>query len=146
MSVTVTFRDVDLGDKASHGRLFELLGALRPHLTRAESDRFLEEGNRQGLRCVVAEDRQGELAGAALYRILATSRGRIVFLDDLVSSPDVRSRGVGAAVLEEVEARGRRAGCARIELDSGRSNGGAHRFYERHGLAVIALHFAKDLG
>jgi NADPH:quinone reductase-like Zn-dependent oxidoreductase len=34
---TVTFRDVDLGDKVAHGCLFELLGALRPQLTRGPS-------------------------------------------------------------------------------------------------------------
>ncbi len=143
--MTVAVGDVDLSDAASHGRLFELLRTLRPCLTRPESDRFLAEGSRQGLRCVAALGPQGEMAAVALYRILSTSRGRIVFLDDLVTRPDVRSHGVGAALLHEVEARGRRAGCERIELDSGTANEGAHRFYERHGMSVIALHLGKDL-
>lgn len=145
VSVTVTFCDVDLGEKTLHGRLFELLGTLRPSLTRPESDRFLAEGHGQGLGGVVALDAEGELVAVALYRILSTSRGRIVFLDDLVTRPDVRSHGVGAALLEEVEARGRQTGCERIELDSGTVNEDAHRFYERHGMSAMALHFGKNL-
>lgn len=144
--VPVTISDLDLGDPAAHGGLYELLHDLRPRLTRAGSDRFLEEGHRQGLLCVVAHDGDGEFAGLALYRVLATSRGRIVFLEDLVTRLGLRSRGVGAAVLKEVEVCGRRAGCERIEFDSGTSNGAAHRFYERHGMAIIASHFGKELG
>lgn len=146
VAVTVTFSELDLGDVARYDRLFELLQILRPPLTRAESDRFLEEGHRQGLRGVAALDREGELACLALYRILRTSRGSVVFIDDLVTRPDLRSHGIGDAMLAQVEARGRRAGCERVELDSGVSNGGAQRFYERHGYAAIAVHFAKDLG
>jgi GNAT superfamily N-acetyltransferase len=147
VTTSVTLHDVDLGDTATHGsQLFELLGTLRPGLTRLESDRLLAEGSRQGLRCLVALAPGDQLAGLALYRILSTSRGRIVFLDDLVTKPDVRSQGVGAALLDAVGARGRQAGCARIELDSGTANEGAHRFYERHGLSAIALHFGKNLG
>ncbi len=52
VSVTVPFCDVDLGEKALHGRIFELAGTFRPRLTRPESDRFLAEGHRQGLRCI----------------------------------------------------------------------------------------------
>lgn len=144
--IAATLHDIELSEASTYGRLFELLGTLRPRLTRPESDRFLAEGHRQGLRCVAAQDPQGELAAVALYRILSTSRGRIVFLDDLVTRPDVRSSGVGAALLEEVEARGQQAGCGRIELDSGTVNQDAHRFYERHGMSTMALHFGKDLG
>lgn len=144
--IAATLHDVDLSDVTTYGRLFELLGSLRPRLTRPESDRFLAEGHRQGLRCIVALDPEGGVAGLALYRIFSTSRGRIVFLDDLVTRPEVRSHGVGAALLEEVEVRGRRAGCERIELDSGTANKDAHRFYERHGMSTMALHFGKDLG
>ena len=147
VTTSVTLRDVDLGDTATHGsQLFELLRTLRPGLTHLESDRFLAEGPRQGLRGVVALTPEGELAGLALYRILSTSRGRIIFLDDLVTKPDVRSQGIGAALLEEVEVRGRQTGCERMELDSGTANEDAHRFYERHGMSAVALHFGKNLG
>jgi GNAT superfamily N-acetyltransferase len=145
VAISVTLRDVGLGEVTVYGELFEMLRTLRPRLTRAESDRFLAEGHSQGLRCVVAADQEGGPAGLALYRVVATSRGRIVFLDDLVTRPDVRSHGVGAALLEEVMARGERAGCERIELDSGTANRDAQRFYERHGMAIVATHFAKDL-
>ncbi len=75
-----------------------------------------------------------------------TSRGRVLFLDELVTDPKTRSRGVGAELTGEAEQRGRAAGCERIELDSGMTNQAAHRFYHRHRMGILALHFAKDLG
>lgn len=145
-AMTVVVGDIDLGDASGHGEIFGLLTTLRPDLVRAESDRFLAAEHRRGLRGVAARGPHGELIGLALYRVVATSRGRLVLLDDLVTRPDARSQGIGDAVMAQVEARGRRAGCDRIELDSGVSNRGAHRFYERRRFAAIAVHFAKNLG
>jgi GNAT superfamily N-acetyltransferase len=61
------------------------------------------------------------------------------------AAPEARSGGVGAALFEELERLGRVAGCARVELDSGKGNQAAHRFYHRQRMGVIALHFAKEL-
>jgi GNAT superfamily N-acetyltransferase len=126
--------------------VYPLLLELRPALTRVAFDALVTEGARQGLTPLVALDADERCVGAALYRVLATSRGRIFFVDDLVTAPESRSTGVGAALFAELERRGRAAGCERVELDSGTGNQAAHRFYHRRRMQEIALHFGKELG
>jgi GNAT superfamily N-acetyltransferase len=128
------------------GEVYPLLQVLRPGLTREAFDELISVGGREGLTLLAARDGDGRCVGAALYRVMTTSRGRLLFVDDLVTQPDARSGGVGAALLQELERRGEAAGCDRVELDSGMSNQEAHRFYYRHRMGAIALHFAKPLG
>ncbi len=141
----LAFVDMPPGDARLGADIYPLLALLRPELSRAAFDELVTDGVRQGLTVLAARDQQGECVGAALYRVLVTSRARILFVDDLVTSTDARSTGVGASLFGELERRGRAAGCQRVELDSGMGNHGAHRFYYRHRMAAIALHFAKDL-
>ncbi len=77
--------------------------------------------------------------------MLATSRGRLLFVDDMVTDPDIRSRVTGAQMLADLERRGSQAGCVRIELDSGVTNQAAHRFYHSRRMAVTAFHFTGQL-
>jgi GNAT superfamily N-acetyltransferase len=143
--VTLRVVEVPTDDSQLGTAIYPLLRALRPGLTREAFDWLVAEGHRQGLTVLAACDEQNRFLGAALYRVLVTSRGRILFADDLVTAPEIRSTGVGAALIGELERRGRRARCRRMELDSGMSNQAAHRFYYRQRMAAVALHFAKEL-
>lgn len=134
-----------LDDPGAGERIYPLLHELRPDLDRGGFDVLAEEGGRQGLAALLAWERSGSPVGATLYRVLATSRGRLLFVDDLVTTQQARSGGVGAALLAECERIGAEQGCHRLELDSGMSNQAAHRFYYRHRMGAIALHFAKPL-
>ncbi|MBT2383380.1 GNAT family N-acetyltransferase [Streptomyces sp. ISL-11] len=122
-----------------------LLRALRPALSEDDCARFVTEAHGQGLVFLAAYDADGACAGVATYRVLATSRGRVLQVDDLVTEPRLRSTGVGTGLWEELVARAGRAGCARVELDSGVTNRGAHRFYHARRMAVSAFHFAHDV-
>jgi GNAT superfamily N-acetyltransferase len=143
--VDLAFAEMPPGDARLGAEIYPLLQVLRPELSRAAFDELVTGGLRQGLTVLAALGEHGACVGVALYRVLVTTRARILFVDDLVTSPDARSRGVGASLFGELERRGRAAGCQRVELDSGMTNHGAHRFYYRHRMAAIALHFAKDL-
>lgn len=79
------------------------------------------------------------------WRLLATSRGRILYVDDLVTAAERRSQGVGRELLAWLEERGRLARCARLELDSGVQNAAGHRFYFRARMHITAFHFTKAL-
>ncbi|NEE52563.1 GNAT family N-acetyltransferase, partial [Streptomyces sp. SID8455] len=72
-------------------------------------------------------------------------RGRVLFVDDLVTAPESRGRGVGAHLLAELERRALAAACARVELDSGTANVHAHRFYHARRMTIGALHFGLDI-
>ncbi len=125
--------------------LYPLLRQLRPHLTPRLFDALIAEGYPQGLRYLVAYRGHHAPQAAAGYRVIATSRGRILFLDDLVTDPGARSGGIGAALLDAVETIGQESGCTAIELDSGLTNAAAHRFYFAQRMTVTAFHFAASL-
>ncbi|MFF4405016.1 GNAT family N-acetyltransferase [Streptomyces sp. NPDC001404] len=145
MTVQLTMTEVVPGDPRMAADVQPLLHALRPALTPEACAAFVAEAHTQGLVFLAAYDVDGRCAGLATYRVLATSRGRVLFVDDLVTDPGRRSEGVGARLWEELESRAARAGCERVELDSGVTNGGAHRFYRARGMSVSAFHFASAL-
>ncbi|MEQ4722510.1 GNAT family N-acetyltransferase [Nonomuraea sp. B19D2] len=137
--------DVAPGHPAMETDVAPLILALRPGLTRDAYAKFAEEAHRQGLVFTAAYDAVGRCIGVAAHRVLATSRGRLLFVDDLITHPDLRSSGVGSRLMAELEARARKAGCTRIELDSGITNHGAHRFYHARGMSIVAHHFSHEV-
>ena len=88
----------------------------------------------------------GEVAGVAVWRIHEkTHPGMQMYVDDLVTLPARRSKGVGAALLRSLEATARERGCLQLELDSGTARTRAHAFYLRERMAITAFHFVKPL-
>jgi GNAT superfamily N-acetyltransferase len=74
-----------------------------------------------------------------------TSVLRKLYVDDLVTDGAHRSRGVGTALLAELERRAAACGCRVIELDSGHQRTDAHRFYLREGFADVSRHFRREV-
>ncbi|MFC8718718.1 GNAT family N-acetyltransferase [Kitasatospora sp. NPDC057198] len=142
-------RDVDVPSQALFRDVEPLLRALRPALSGPGFAAFASEAAGQGLVFTAAYDNapsgKGRCVAVATHRTLATSRGRILFVDDLVTDPALRSGGVGAWLMGELEQRAARSGCVRVELDSGVVNQGAHRFYHARRMSVVAFHFSLDL-
>ena len=83
------------------------------------------------------------MAGFRLGESLAW--GRHLYVDDLVTLPEVRSRGYGAALLAWLAEYGRARGVGQLHLDSGKKRVDAHRFYEREGLEASSIHFKRFL-
>ncbi|MFJ9821386.1 GNAT family N-acetyltransferase [Streptomyces sp. NPDC101151] len=134
------------GEAQAEEDLYSVLGQLRPALTPHAYGELLAKGSAQGLRYLLAYGNDGTPLGAAGWRVLTTSRGRILMLEDLVTDQAARSSGVGAALMTAVRDIGRSANCVALELDSGVGNAAAHRFYFRHGMSVLSFHFAMPLG
>lgn len=138
-------RDVTPDEPELERDVAPLIRQLRPGLGRAEFTAFALEAHHQGLVFTAAYDPRGRCVAVAAHRVLATSRGRLLFVDDLVTDSEARSGGVGGVLVRELEERARRSGCIRIELDSGVSNHGAHRFYHGHRMSIVAFHFTHEL-
>lgn len=119
---------------------------LRPHLR--EGDAFVAQVRRQadhGYR-LLALRRGGEILACAGYRVTESLvRGRFLYVDDLVTRNDERSRGHGERLLHALVAEARAAGCRTLVLDSGLDNRHAHRFYLRQRLDIRAFRFAMEL-
>jgi len=60
-------------------------------------------------------------------------------------APDLRSAGIGADLIAEVEARARAAGAAMLQLTTDKSRLRAHAFYDRLGYQPSHLGYKKAL-
>jgi GNAT superfamily N-acetyltransferase len=130
-------------DAASWDTAFPVLQQLRPHLDRATFDAVLDAGAQQGLRYTGAFVGTS-CVGLAGWRVVdTTSVVRKLYVDDLVTDAAHRSRGVGTALLAELERRAATLGCRVLELDSGHQRTDAHRFYLREGFADVSRHFRR---
>jgi GNAT superfamily N-acetyltransferase len=117
---------------------------LRPNVgSAAEVDALRPGGYRLACSFQPGDEDAVCVAGFRITDNLAN--GRFLYVDDLVTRASARSGGHGAAVLAWLEEEARRAGCARLQLDSGVHRFDAHRFYHRHGLVIAAHHFDRAL-
>lgn len=137
--------DLSPGDPRLDDEVLPVLRQLRPHLNAESYAAVYEEGHSQGLRFTAAYD-DDRCVGVAGWRIVATTVNlRKLYVDDLVTAEDQRSRGVGRALLAELNARAGAAGCQALDLDSGTHRLDAHRFYMREGMVITSFHFTRTI-
>jgi GNAT superfamily N-acetyltransferase len=118
---------------------------LRPHVAEGDFVARVRRQERSGYRLAYLE-RAGRPRAAAGFRLGETlAWGRFLYVDDLVTLADERSRGHGAALLRWLEDLARAEGCAEFHLDSGVQRTDAHRFYRREGLDVTSYHFSRKV-
>lgn len=138
--------DIEPDDPRALADVLPVLLELRPHLTPKSFDAIYREGHRQGLRFLAAYV-DGRCIAVAGWRLVVTTHadGTKLYVDDLVTAANERSHGAGKALITELTARARSAGCTAIDLDSGVQRKDAHRFYMREGLTISSFHFVKPL-
>lgn len=123
-----------------------LIVALGFEITAAEVRKRLPVLAKAGQDVLVA-DRGGVIGvlTASVMQVLHRPApvGRISMM---VVAPELRGRGIGAALVAEAEARLKAAGCSLVEVTSNRKLLRAHAFYERLGYERTSHRFAKRLG
>jgi GNAT superfamily N-acetyltransferase len=98
-----------------------------------------------GGRMVIAAA-NGAVRGVSVYRVYEnTFNGVQLYVDDLVTDAAQRSAGVGHALMEWLEIKGRDLGCQVCSLDSGTQRHQAHKFYFREGMLITSFHFDKKV-
>jgi GNAT superfamily N-acetyltransferase len=98
-----------------------------------------------GYHCIAAflEDR---IVGVAGYWLGARFYcGEYMDVDNVVVDPELRSRSIGAQMMDWLEAKARDLGCKLVVLDSYVTYAGAHRFYFRQGYEILGFHFFKRM-
>jgi GNAT superfamily N-acetyltransferase len=141
--MTVKLADSDADLRRCHA----VMRQLRPHFGQEEA--FITQVRRQmaqerwRLAFVEDGDEVAAVAGFRLLECLAT--GKTLYVDDLVTREDRRSKGHGENLMRWLEAHARKLGCQTFSLDSGTQRTGAHKFYFRMGMVIPSFHFAKKL-
>jgi GNAT superfamily N-acetyltransferase len=125
---------------------YPVMSELRPHIAEGafvECVRRLQAG---GYRLVCLRHDDGvPVAVAGIRSGENLAWGRFLYVEDLVSAPDQRSKGYGARLLAWIREYAVLQGCAQLHLDSGLQRVDAHRFYEREGVPKVGFHFASPL-
>lgn len=117
---------------------------LRPDLPAAYAVRLGQIVANGGRMTLVVEGQ--DVVAISLWRVIEnTYEGRRLYVDDLVTESQRRSRGHGSLLLEWLENRARLLGCSVLALDSGVQRSRAHRFYFREGMHISAYSFRKAL-
>jgi GNAT superfamily N-acetyltransferase len=110
--------------------------------------RFLAEAtsDQSGRSLAVARDAKVAIvAAAAVSWDFEAEDAPFAVLQDLAVEPSLRSRGLGADMVEFVEREARARNARWLFLESGKKNHRAHTFFERAGFDEISHVFAKRL-
>lgn len=146
----VRFRDAARGDVPAIVALLadDLLGKGRegaePQAYLAAFDDIIANPMHQ----LIVGEAEGHIVACAQLTVLSgLSRGgsRRGLVEAVRVAADLRSQGLGAALMAECEARARAAGCSMIQLTSDKSRLRAHAFYERLGFETSHLGMKKSL-
>lgn len=121
--------------------------ALRPKLT----DDLYDNAIRQTLadnRIMVYVEEDGEAAAVAVFESgYNLYRGKYIYIDDLSTRPEYRSRGYAGQLVDWILDYARLQGIDEVHLDSGVSEArtDAHRLYLNKRFQVTSLHFTIKL-
>jgi ribosomal protein S18 acetylase RimI-like enzyme len=94
-------------------------------------------GDSPAFDCFVAETKNKVVGAAIIYNRFSTWKGKILHLEDLIVSQDMRGHGIGTALLDEVVKHGHALGVKRINWEVINWNEGAIKLYERKGAKVL---------
>ncbi len=116
---------------------YPVMLALRPHVAEADFTQRVRRQETAGYRLAYAADAQNRPAAVAGFRIGENlAWGRFLYVDDLVTRPELRSQGYGTALLAWLKGHAAAEGCGQLHLDSGMQRTDAHRFYLREGVPI----------
>ena len=124
---------------------FPVMRELRTALAETEFLQRIRLQERGGYRLCYLSD-GGRVRSVAGFRLIENlANGRLLYVDDLVTDSNSRSKGYGQNMLDWLIAEARTSGCDTLELDSGVQRFGAHRFYLRSRMHIPSHHFRMNL-
>jgi hypothetical protein len=124
---------------------YPVMAELRPHVSESG---FLSRVRRQmeiaGYQ--IASANEGEVKAVGGFRISeCLAWGKFMYVDDLVSKADDRSKGYGGVLFDWLVEYARKNDCDQFHLDSGVHRFRAHRFYLMRHMEIQAHHFGLKL-
>jgi len=125
---------------------YPVMHELRTHLDEDEYMSLAAEMRPRGYRLVAVEDDGLIVALAGIRSGVNFYYRHYLFVYDLITTEEGRSKGYGLALMRYLEELARIEGCDTIALSSGFHRPDAHRFYEgRVGMERRGFDFVKEL-
>ena len=126
-------------------RCFPVMAELRPHLLEADFVARIRRQQKDGYRLAFLTDKKIVKAVAGYRFSQSLSWGKFMYVDDLVTAENFRSRGHGQRLFQWLVSEAKARKCDQLHLDSGVQRFGAHRFYLASRMDIIAHHFSMKL-
>jgi GNAT superfamily N-acetyltransferase len=121
------------------------MSQLRPQIKKDDFLPRVREQEKNGYKLAFIEG-DGQVVSVAGFRISETlAWGKFVYVDDLITDEDQRSKGYGDKLIDWLMEYARENQCREFHLDSGVQRFLAHRFYFRKGLTISGYHFEHIL-
>ncbi|WP_026585404.1 GNAT family N-acetyltransferase [Bacillus sp. J33] len=121
----------ELNTQQEWKQAFPLMKHLRTHLDEESYLELVSEAAQKEGYKMAALFESGEMKAVTGFMPMITLyNGRFIWVCDLVTDPDQRSKGYGETLLSYVESWARDNGYSLVSLSSGLQREDAHRFYE----------------
>jgi len=141
MQVEITL----INDHSGLKGCFDAFQVLRPHLNLndflSQVDRQREQGYQ--VLALAENSRVVSVAGFRISEFLAW--GKMLYIDDLSTLPEARSRGYGEQLLDWLISHAKDNGCQAVHLDSGYGRHVAHKLYLKKGFLLSSHHLSLVL-
>lgn len=125
---------------------FPVMCELRKHLDLEAFLAAVTAQRKEGYELAVLWDGD-QVRAVAGYRIMTMLVcGRTLYVDDLVTTAEVRDKGYGKLLFAWLYREAKRLECEVLHLDSGVHRHGAHAFYLGQRMAITSHHFSIDIG
>jgi GNAT superfamily N-acetyltransferase len=124
---------------------FAVMKQLRPQLISTHFVQQVREQEQYGYRLAYLQIDEKIVAVAGFRVSQCLAWGKFLYVDDLVTDADVRSRQYGAMLFQWLARFAQGEGCAQLHLDSGVQRFAAHRFYHRQCMRISSHHFILEL-
>ena len=129
-------------------KCFVTMQHLRPHLKKSV---FVSQIQRQiaagyHLMYIKDDNINNESVSLLGYRINEyLAWGKILYIDDFITSPNARGKGYGNAMLNWVLDKAQNEKCDQIHLDTGIQRHDAHKLYLNKGFKLSSFHMAAKI-
>lgn len=128
-------------------KIYPLILQLRDHLSLESFLILFKQANSANNYTLLAiEDKNEEYIAAMGYRIITDFiHGKHLYIDDLITNVNHRSKGIGAKLLEVASTIAADNKCNNLRLCTGIQNDAGKKFYEKNGWQLKAVVYKKKL-
>jgi GNAT superfamily N-acetyltransferase len=126
-------------------KCFPVMVQLRSTLNEEDFIERVTAQQESGYKLAFVED-NGNVVALAGFRISESlSWGKYLYVDDLITDSENRSKGYGDKLFDWLIDFAKKENCNQFHLDSGVQRFEAHRFYLRKRMNIFAHHFQITL-
>ena len=125
-------------------KCFEVIKALRPHLTLEQFLSLIPEIKKESYRLAFIEENAKAVSACGFRYMTTLFEGKYIYIDDFSTLPEARGKGHAGALFDFVVEIAKKEGLPAVHLDSGHQRFDAHRLYLNKGMKIVYHHFRLE--